>query len=155
VLDQHWYVADVIGPDREIVESSDLQAADARLADAGADRHAGRHDAVAISGALGDDGHLGAGVEHEIDRRAVGYAAAHDHLVVFEPEGDGMHGGGIRRIHFEGYAPAEGVEEADLRSRDGQFFSLRVPPVTRDALLQRGARVIEPAEALLAERERV
>ena len=89
-LDQRRHVADLERADLERVEPPQLQAAQAHLADAGAQRVGNRTHHRARRGLPGDGGELGAGVEHEVLRAAAVDARLDDDLLVDDAEIQGV-----------------------------------------------------------------
>ena len=90
ILDQARDVAQLERAELERVDPRQLQAAQADVADAGAERVGDRRDAEALRGRPRDHGVLGAGVDDEILERAVVHLGPDHDLVVHQPEVDGV-----------------------------------------------------------------
>ena len=111
---RHGNVAHLHRAQLERVDPRELQAAQAHIADARAERVGDRRDAEPLRGRPREHGVLRAGVDDEVLRRRSVDLGADDDLFVFQPEVDGVElvlGAGI---HLERHPLAERPQEADF-----------------------------------------
>ena len=144
-LDQRGEIPDAEGAELERLEPARLQASEADLADAGAQRGADGAHAELLRDGLRQHRLLGPGVDHEVDHVAAVDPALNDDLLVDQPERNGVKL--PRRHHLDRGAVPERPQELHLGPRPVRPLAIGPAGNQLDVPLVGVGRVGEPAHA--------